>query len=62
MSFLVDSSQLREVTQSLGRISGGLVGDVDKVVKRGAQNMKDELVADARASTHFKALAECDLL
>ena len=57
MSFFVDSSQLRELSQNVGRVSGGLIGDVDKVVKRGAQNIKNELVADAQASKHFKALA-----
>lgn len=57
MSFIVDSSQLREVSQSLGRIAGDLVGGVDEVVKRGAQNVKDELVSDAQGSTHFKGMA-----
>jgi hypothetical protein len=57
MSFLVDSSGLRELSQNLGRIAGDLVEDVDKVVKRGAQNAKNEMVADAQASAHFKGMA-----
>lgn len=57
MSFFVDSSQLREVAENLERVAGHLVEDVDKVVKRGAQNIKNELVADAQASKHFKGMA-----
>jgi hypothetical protein len=57
MSFFVDSSQLRELSQNLGRVSGGLLGDADKVLKRGAQNIKNELVADAQASKHFHGMA-----
>jgi hypothetical protein len=57
VSFGIDDSQLRGVTQNLGRISGGVLRDVEPVVKRGAQNIKNELVADARASNHFDGMA-----
>lgn len=57
MSFIVDSSQLRELSQSLGRVEADVVGDVDKVLKRGVQNMKAEMEMDIRGSTHFKGMA-----
>ena len=31
--------------------------DTDAVLKKGAQNIKDDLVAEARGSTHFKGMA-----
>jgi hypothetical protein len=57
MSFGIDDSQLRGVTQNLGRISGRALKDVEPVVKRGAQNIKNDLVSDAQASKHFHVLA-----
>ena len=57
MSFHVDTSELHRVAANMGKIASGLLPDVDAVVKRGAQNIKDEMVAEAKASRHFKGMA-----
>jgi len=57
MSFSADSSELRQLTQNLGRVGADALGDVDKVLKRGVQNMKTEMVEDIRASPSFKSMA-----
>ncbi|GAA1337147.1 hypothetical protein [Arthrobacter roseus] len=53
MSFYIDSSGLRVLSQNLGKVAGSAVKDVDAVLKKGAQNIKEELAADVRGSTHF---------
>lgn len=45
------------MSENLGRIAGSAVKDVDAVVKRGAQNVKTEMAADAASSQHFKGMA-----
>lgn len=57
MSFYIDSSELRVLSQNLGKIAGSAVKDVDAVLKKGAQNVKEEMAADARGSRHFKGMA-----
>lgn len=57
MSFTVDTSDLKRVATNLGKVAGSLIPDVDAVVKKGANNIKEELAADARGSTHFKGMA-----
>ena len=57
MSFFVDASEVRALSENLGRIAGSAVKDVDAVVKRGAQNVKAEMAADAASSEHFKGMA-----
>ena len=49
--------EVRRLAQNLGRIAGSAVKDVDGVLKRGAQNIKTEMIADVSASEHFKGMA-----
>jgi hypothetical protein len=42
---------------NLGHVAGSAVKDVDAVLKKGAQNVKDEMRADVSASKHFKGMA-----
>lgn len=51
------TAELRRLSTNLGRIAGDAVKDVDAVLKRGVQNMKTEMQADASSSQHFKGMA-----
>jgi hypothetical protein len=51
------SAEFRALANDLGKIAGHAVKDVDEVLKKGAQNVKTEMVADATASEHFKGMA-----
>lgn len=51
------SGELRTYANDLGKITGDASREVDKVLKKGAQNIKEDLVKDAKASKHFKGLA-----
>lgn len=51
------ADDLRAFAQDLGRVAGKAVPDTDKVLKKGAQNIKEDLVSGARASRHFKGMA-----
>jgi hypothetical protein len=51
------SAELRKLAEDLGRIAGSAVKDVDAVLKKGAQNVKTEMAADASGSRHFKGMA-----
>lgn len=55
--FDVDGSELRALASDLGRIPGHLLPETDAIVKRGAQNVKDHMNADAAASAHFHGMA-----
>ena len=46
-----DSSELLRLAADFGRATKDLLPDVDKVVKKGAQNLKDAYVAQARGSS-----------
>lgn len=48
---------LRAFAADLGKIASKALPDTDAVLKKGAQNIKDDLVADARGSKHFKGMA-----
>jgi len=48
---------LRSFAAELGKVASGALDDVDKVVKRGAQNLKDEYARDAESSSHFSSVA-----
>ena len=56
-SFSIDTSEVQRLATNLGKVAGGAVKDVDAVFKKGAQNVKDEMQADARGSVHFKGMA-----
>jgi len=51
------SAELRQLAANLGRVAGSAVKDVDEVLKKGVQNIKTEMQADASGSRHFKAVA-----
>ncbi|QWY79641.1 hypothetical protein PP637_gp11 [Arthrobacter phage Persistence] len=51
------SAEFRKLANDLGKIAGSAVKDVDAVLKKGAQNVKTEMVADAAGSEHFKGMA-----
>ena len=55
--FSADVSEVRRLAANIGKVAGSAVKDVDAVLKKGAQNIKDEMAADARGSTHFKGMA-----
>jgi hypothetical protein len=47
------SAEFRQLANDLGRIAGHAVKDVDEVLKKGAQNVKEEMSDDIRKSRHF---------
>ncbi|WP_413455994.1 hypothetical protein ACLQ8T_05800 [Glutamicibacter sp. FR1] len=51
------ADELRAFAADLGKIASKALPDTDAVLKKGAQNIKDDLVADARGSKHFKGMA-----
>ena len=51
------TEELRQLAVNLGRVAGSAVKDVDEVLKKGVQNIKTEMQADARGSEHFKGMA-----
>lgn len=51
------TAELRAFATNLGKVAGSAVKDVDAVLKKGAQNIKNEMQADASGSTHFKGMA-----
>lgn len=53
----VDVSQLVGLADDLARLGATAVERVDPVVKKAANNVKDDLVADAAGSEHFKGIA-----
>lgn len=57
MSFYVDASECLMVAANLGKVAGSALKDVDAIVKKGAQNIKEEMATDARGSRHFRGMA-----
>lgn len=54
----IDVSDLHRLEQDLGRVPGRAIPAVDAILKRGAQNVKDDLADSARRSKHFRRIAE----
>lgn len=52
-----DFSELHRLVRDLGQAPGRAYRDIDDAAKRGAQNVKTEMAADAAGSTHFKSMA-----
>jgi len=50
-------AELRALAANMGKIAGKALDDVDAVLKKGAQNVKEEMQADASRSPHFKGMA-----
>ncbi len=53
----VDASDFRVFADELARKAVGIDAEVDKVVAKGALNIKTQLISEARASRHFKGFA-----
>lgn len=53
----IDTSELRALSVDLGSAASKVLPEVRATVKRGLQNIKDDLSAEYAASRHFKALA-----
>ncbi len=53
----MDLSQVNRLVVDLGRIPGRVVPEVRQIAERGALNVKNRMVADARGSRHFKQIA-----
>jgi hypothetical protein len=51
------SAELRQFAINIGRVVAGAYEDVDAVIAKGALNVKNEMIADASASRHFKGMA-----
>lgn len=51
------SAELRKLAQDLGKIADGAYDDVDKVLFKGAMNVKNEMIADVSKSRHFRGMA-----
>lgn len=57
MTITGDFSEVQRLAVDLGRAVSKLLPDVDAIVKKGADNVKQEMVADASGSAHFKGIA-----
>lgn len=53
----IDLSEMNAFASSLGRVIDGAHDDVDAVIKKGALNIKNEMIADVSGSRHFKGMA-----
>jgi len=51
------SAELHQLATNLGKVAGSALKDVDAVLKKGVQNIKNELQSDAASSEHFKGMA-----
>lgn len=49
------AAELRKLAHDMGKIAGSAVQDVDAVIKKGVQNIKDEMRADVQTSKHFSS-------
>src|SRR5699024_6831344 len=54
----VDTSEVRALIADMSGIDGRLRPNVSSVVKRGANNIKNELLTQMRSSRHFKGFAD----
>lgn len=56
-AFSVDVSEVFELAKNLGKAAEEVYDEVDAVSSKGALNIKNEMIADARGSAHFKGMA-----
>jgi hypothetical protein len=54
---IFDFSQVAALAAELGKVPARALPEVDKVTKRGAQNLKDAYTAQAAGSEHFHGMA-----
>lgn len=58
MSFSIEGlDELRKIGVNMGKIASKALPEVDAIVKKGAQNIKEDMAAEAKASRHFKGMA-----
>lgn len=53
----IDTSELQSLAVEFGKATAKLLPAVDKVAQKAAQSIKDDLSAQAAASTHFRGMA-----
>lgn len=53
----VDMSEVNKLAADFGKIPGRFVPEGDAITKKAAQNIKDQMVADAESSGHYKFFA-----
>lgn len=54
----VDTSEVRSLVADMTGVDARLRPDTSSAVKRGAQNIKDDLTSQMRSSRHFKGFAD----
>lgn len=54
----VDLSELHSFERDLGHVAGKALPAVEAILKRGAQNIKDDMADSARRSRYFRRIAE----
>lgn len=54
----MDTSEMQSFFVELGRISSSVIPEVDKLVKRQAQALKDQMVTDAKDSAYFDRVGQ----
>lgn len=57
MTFDIDASELNQLAADFTNVSAHVIPKVKGVVSKGALNVKNQLVAEAGQSPHFKQLA-----
>lgn len=55
--FTVDATGVQRLATDLTRAAARAIDVIEPVMKHGAQNVKDDMVADAEASQHFRSVA-----
>lgn len=53
----IDLSQVKKLGNDLGRIAAEVLPDVEKVLDKGALNIKQQMNTEAAGSVHFKGMA-----
>lgn len=56
-TFTIDTAEVQRLALDLSRAASKSLGVVEPVMKHGAQNIKNEMAADAAASQHFSSVA-----
>lgn len=54
---MIDDRELQTLITDLGKIPHRVLPDVDAILKKGANNIKESLKADAAKSRHFSRIA-----
>lgn len=54
----IDTSELRKFAIDLGKIPDEVAGEIRPIVARGALNIKNQMIDEARGSDYFEPLAD----